>query len=164
MATVAAAAFAPGHGGSFALLGQPGTLDRQVLVPAALTVFFLAVREPAWPLLLSLAALGAEVFLVHASTAVFLGLTLAGYLAARWLLARRDVRSGVLAYASLLVPAGIALAWIAPIVGETAIHAMLTLVEGNYSFKMSVKLGTKNCARKLTAILLDASRDMDEDE
>src|SRR6059036_1397214 len=53
-ATVAGAALAPGHGGSFALLGQPGTLDRQVLVPAALTVFFLAVREPTWLVLLAL--------------------------------------------------------------------------------------------------------------
>jgi hypothetical protein len=123
VATVASVALAPGHGGSFALLGQPGTLDRQVLVPAALTVFFLALREPTRALLLTLGALGGEVFLVHASTAVFLALLLAGSLVARWLLARRDARSGVVAYASLLVPAGIALAWIAPIVGETASHS-----------------------------------------
>ena len=123
IASVASVALAPGHGGSFALLGQPGTLDRQVLIPAALTVFFLAVREPVWPLLLTLAVLGGEVFLVHASSAVFLALVLAGFLVARWLLARRDARSGALAYASLVVPAGVALAWIAPIVGETASHS-----------------------------------------
>jgi hypothetical protein len=122
-ATVAGAALAPGHGGSFALLGQPGALDRQVLVPAALTVFFLAVREPTWRVLLALAALGGEIFLVHASTAVFLALVLAGYLVARWILARRDVRAGLLAYATLLVPIGLAFAWIAPIVGETASHS-----------------------------------------
>jgi hypothetical protein len=122
-ATVAMAALAPGHGGSFALLGQPGTLDRQVLVPAALTLFFLTMREPSWRLALSLAALGGAVFLVHASTAVFLALPLAGFLLARWVLARRDVRSGVLAYASLLIPAGAALAWIAPVVGQTASHS-----------------------------------------
>lgn len=121
--TVALAALAPGHGGSFALLGQPGTLDRQVLVPATLTVFFLTMREPSWRLALSLAALGGTVFLVHASTAVFLALPLGGFLVARWLLARRDIRSGLLAYASLLIPAGIALAWIAPIVGQTASHS-----------------------------------------
>ena len=123
IATVTAAALAPGHGGSFVLFGQPGTLDRQVLVPAALTVFFLAVREPTWRLLLTLAALGGEVFLVHASTAVFLALLLAGYLGARWLLARRDARAGLLAYAALLVPAAVALAWIAPIVSQTASHS-----------------------------------------
>ena len=123
IATVTGAALAPGHGGSFTLLGQPGTLDRQVLVPAALTVFFLAVREPTWQLLVSLAALSGEVFLVHASTAVFLALVLAGYLIARWILARRDVRAGLLAYGALVVPAGLALAWVAPIVGETASHS-----------------------------------------
>ena len=123
VATVASTAFAPGHGGSFALLAQPGTVDRLVLVPAALTVFFLAVRETSWPRLLTLAALGGELFLVHASTAVFLGLVLVGYVVARWLLARRDFASNALAYASLIVPAGIALAWIAPIVGETASHS-----------------------------------------
>jgi len=123
IATVASAAFAPGHGGSFALLGQPGTVDRLVLVPAALTVFFLSVRRPAWPLLLTLAALGGELFLVHASTAVFLALVLAGYAAARWLLTRSDVRTTALAYASLLLPAAVAYVWIAPIVDETASHS-----------------------------------------
>src|SRR5207245_1707314 len=71
----------------------------------------------------TLAALGGEVFLVHASTAVFLALLLAGYLGARWLLARRDARAGLLAYAALLVPAAVALAWIAPIVSQTASHS-----------------------------------------
>jgi hypothetical protein len=123
VASVGGAALASGHGGSFALLGQPGTLDRQVLVPATLTAFFLTLRDPSWRIALSLAALGGAVFLVHASTAVFLALPLAGFLAARWLIARRDLRAGVLAYASLLVPVGAALLWIAPIVGETASHS-----------------------------------------
>jgi hypothetical protein len=123
IATVASAGLAPGHGGSYALLGQPGTVDRLVLVPAAVTVFFLAVRSPRWPLLLTLAALGGELFLVHASTAVFLALVLAGFVVARWLLTRRDVRSAALAYVSLLLPAGIAFVWIAPIVDETASHS-----------------------------------------
>ena len=123
VAAVAGTALAPGHGGSFALLGQPGSLDRQVLVPATLSVFVLTMREPSWQLALTLAALGGAVFLVHASTAVFLALPLAGFVTARWLLARRDVASGALAYASLLVPVGAAYVWIAPIVRETASHS-----------------------------------------
>jgi hypothetical protein len=123
VAAVAAGSLARGHGGSFVLLAQPGTVDRQVIVPAALTLFFLTVREPTWRLALSLAALGGAVFLVHTSTAVFLALPLAGFVGARWLLARRDIRSGALAYASLLVPAAVAFAWIAPIVGQTASHS-----------------------------------------
>jgi hypothetical protein len=125
-ASVAAAALAPGHGGSFALLAQPGTLDRYVLAPAALTLFFLVVRQPSWRLAATLAALGLEVFLVHASTAVFLAIPLVGFLAARALLARTDLRAGVAALAALLVPAGLALAWLAPIVGETASHSPST--------------------------------------
>jgi hypothetical protein len=122
VATVAGAALAPGHGGSFALLGQPGTLDRYVLAAATLTVFVLMLREPTWRLAVTLAVLGAAVFLVHASTAVFLALPLAGFVVARVVLARRDLGSGAGALASLLVPIGLAAAWVAPVVGETASH------------------------------------------
>jgi hypothetical protein len=122
IATVAAAALGPGHGGSFTLLGQPGTVDRYVLAAATLTVFFLALREPTWQLAGTLAALGAAVFLVHTTTAVFVALPLAGFVAVRIVLARRDVRGGAVALASFAVPIGLATAWIAPVVGETASH------------------------------------------
>ena len=122
-ATVAAAAFAAGHGGSYALLAQPGTFDRHVLVPAALTLLFLFLRHPGRPLALALAAVGVEVFLVHASTAVFLGVLLAGFAVARVLLARTDARSVALGLASLFVPVGAALAWLYPIISETASHS-----------------------------------------
>jgi hypothetical protein len=122
-ATVSAAVFAPGHGGSYALLAQPGTLDRYVLVPAALTLFFLFLRHPGWPLALGLAAVGVEVFLVHASTAVFLGILLVGFAIARVLLARKDLRSSAEALAALFVPIGAALVWLLPIIRETASHS-----------------------------------------
>ena len=122
-ATVAAVLFAPGHGGSYALLAQPGTVDRHVLVPAALTLFFLFLRHPGWPLALALAAAGVEVFLVHASTAVFLGIVLGGFAVARAALARTDVRSATAALASTFLPVGAALAWLYPIVRETASHS-----------------------------------------
>jgi hypothetical protein len=125
-ASVAAAAFAPGHGGSYALLAQPGTFDRYVVAPAALTVFFLVVRDFSWRLTATLGVLGLEVFLVHASTAVFLAIPLVGFVAARALLARADLRTAPAALAALLAPAGLALAWLAPIVGETASHSPTT--------------------------------------
>jgi len=118
-ATVTAAAFAPGHGGSYTLLAQPGTVDRYVLVPATLTLFFLFLRHPGWSLGLALAAAGVEVFLVHASTAVFLGILLAGFGLARVLLTRRDARSIAAALACLYVPVAAALVWLLPIVRET---------------------------------------------
>jgi hypothetical protein len=123
VAAVAVAALAPGHGGSYALLGQPGTLDRYVLVPAALTLFFLFLRHPAAALGLSLAAIGVEVLLVHASTAVFLGIPLAGFVVARFLLTRTDVRNAAAGLAALFVPAGLALAWLYPLVRGTASHS-----------------------------------------
>jgi hypothetical protein len=122
-ATVAGAAFAAGHGGSYALLAQPGTFDRYVLVPAALTLFFLFLRHPGWPLALALAAVGVEVFLVHASTAVFLGILLVGFAVARVLLARKDLGSATAGLASLFIPVGAVLAWLYPIVRETASHS-----------------------------------------
>ena len=122
-ASVAAAVFAPGHGGSYSLLAQPGTLDRHVLVPAALTLFFLFLRHPGWALALGLAAAGVEVFLVHASTAVFLGLVLGGFALVRVLLAHRDARSLAAGLAALFVPVGAALAWLFPIIRETASHS-----------------------------------------
>ena len=122
-AAVSVAAFAPGHGGSYALLSQPGTFDRYVLVPAALTLFFLFLRHPGFVLGLSLAAIGVEVLLVHASTAVFLGIPLLGFVVVRGLLARQDVRNALTAMASVFLPAGAALAWLLPIVGETASHS-----------------------------------------
>ncbi len=118
-AAVSVVALAPGHGGSFALLSQPGTLDRHVLVAAALTLFFLFLRHPGWALGLSLAAIGVEVLLVHTSTAVFLGVPLLGFAVARVLLTRSDARSSATALAALFLPAGAALAWLLPLVRET---------------------------------------------
>jgi hypothetical protein len=125
-AAVSAAAFGPGHGGSFSLLSQPGTFDRYALVPAALTLSFLFLRHPGFMLGLSLAAIGVEVLLTHASTAVFLGIPLAGFVVARALLARADVRSALAGLASMFLPAGAALVWLLPLVGETASHSPST--------------------------------------
>jgi hypothetical protein len=123
IAGVASGALAPGHGGTFALLGQPGTLDRQVLVPATLTVFFLMLRNPGAPLALTIAALGGVVFLVHASTAVFVALPLLGFVLVRLLWTRRDLVSASVGVGAFLAPAALAYAWIAPIVGETVTHS-----------------------------------------
>jgi hypothetical protein len=122
-AVVGGAGFAPGHGGAFALISQPGTLDRYVLVPAALTLFFLFLRHPGVALGLSLAAAGVEVLLVHASTAVFIGIPLAGFLVVRTIFVRSDAPKAAGGLAAIFVPAGAALAWLLPLVGETASHS-----------------------------------------
>jgi hypothetical protein len=122
-AVVSGAGLAPGHGGAFALLSQPGTIDRYVLVPAALTLFFLFLRHPGVALGLSLAAAGVEVLLVHASTAVFIGIPLAGFLVVRTVFVRSDAPKAAGGLAAIFLPAGAALVWLLPLVGETASHS-----------------------------------------
>jgi hypothetical protein len=94
-----------------------------VLVAVALTLFFLFLRHPGWPLGLSLAAIGVEVLLVHTSTAVFLGVPLLGFALARVVLTRTDARSSATALAALFLPAAGALAWLLPLIRETASHS-----------------------------------------
>ena len=118
-ASVTVAVFAPGHGGSYTLLAQPGTVDRYVLVPAALTLFFGFLRHPGWPLGVALGAAGVEIFLVHASTAVFLGILLAGFAVARAVLARRELRPTAAALACLFIPVAAALVWLLPVIRKT---------------------------------------------
>lgn len=117
---VAMIALAPGDGGAYAVLSQPGTAARQLLVPAATALFFLLVRTPSWALALTLAASATDLAFVHPTYALFLALPLVGFLAARALLARgADLRSGAVALAAYLAPMALVFLWLRPIVNET---------------------------------------------
>jgi len=96
--------FAPGHGGAYTALAQPGTASRQLLVPAAIALFF-ARDRPA-----TVAIFGA-LALVHPTYAVFLLLPLLA-------LARWEWR-GLVAAA---VPLGLAYLWLRPLLHETNTH------------------------------------------
>jgi hypothetical protein len=122
LAQVALIAFAPGNGGSYTSLELPGTVARQLLVPAALTLFFLFVRAPSRPLALTLAAAGMDLAFVHPTYALFLAIPLAGFALARALLARADVRVSAAALAAYGVPVLLVFAWLEPIVAETLSH------------------------------------------
>ena len=76
-AQLAYKAFAPGHGGVYRFLWQPATLATQLLVPAALTLFFYFVRKPSWPTAVVLAATSASLALVHPTYALFVAIPLA---------------------------------------------------------------------------------------
>lgn len=119
LAQVALIAFAPGYGGSYTSLELPGTVARQLLVPAALTLFFLFVRAPSWTLALTLAAAGMDLAFVHPTYALFLVIPLVGYAAVR---ARRDVKRNVVALAAYGIPVLLVFAWLEPIVAETRSH------------------------------------------
>ena len=119
-AGVAIVAMAPGSGGAFTALALPATASRQLLVPAALALALETIRSPSLPLVASTAAAGLALAVVHPTYALFLWLPLAGFLAVRWLWERRDLRAGGLALGALVVPAGLFVAWLLPVVGDTA--------------------------------------------
>ena len=119
-AGVAIAAMAPSHGGALTALALPATASRQVLVPAALALALEAVRRPTTATLTTAGAGSLVLAAVHPTYAVFLWIPFTGFLAVRWLWERRDAREGGLALAALVVPAGLFLAWLLPVVADTA--------------------------------------------
>jgi hypothetical protein len=103
--------FGPGHGGSYATLALPGTAARQLLVPAAIALFF-------WSRPAALAVVVAALALTHPTYAVFLLVPLAAFALLR---AREWRRWGPLIGASF-VPTVLVLVWLRPIVDETVSH------------------------------------------
>ena len=119
-AAVGIAAMAAGHGGSFTSLALPATSSRQLLVPAALALAFTAVRAPSKGLLASVGVASLVLAVVHPTYAIFLWIPFAGFLAVRWAWRCEKVGSGSLTLAALVVPAGLFLAWLLPVVRKTA--------------------------------------------
>jgi hypothetical protein len=115
LAQVSLFCFAPGHGGSYARLAQPSTAGRQLLVPAALALFFGPRSPRTWA---ALAAVVGGLALVHPTYALFVLLPLGAYAAARpahW-------HEWAPALAAAVVPTLLALLWLRPIVDETVSH------------------------------------------
>jgi hypothetical protein len=103
--------FGPGHGGSFATLALPGTAARQLLVPAALALFFTRRWLPA-------AAIFGALALTHPTYALFLLIPLLGFALAR----TTEWRRWAPVAAAAVVPTGLTLLWLKPIVDETVSH------------------------------------------
>ena len=119
VAQAAMAAFALGAGGAYAYLELPGTVARQLLIPSAIALFFRFVRAPSPLLALTLAATGMDLAFVHPTYAFFVAIPLAGYVLARLLIARDDLRTGVAGLAAYGVPVLLVFAWLEPIAAET---------------------------------------------
>ena len=122
LASVAVSALAAGHGGLYTSLDLPATAALRLLVPAAIALFFSFLGEPSRAALVSVAAAGGALALVHPTYALFLAIPLAGFVVARIVLARREIAHSVAALAALVVPAGAVGLWLLPIVRETASH------------------------------------------
>jgi hypothetical protein len=117
---VAIKCFAPGHAGVYPFLWEPSTVATQLLVPAAVALFFHLVRRPTWPVAVLLAAASGSLALVHPTYALFLAIPLGAYVLARTLLTRgSDFRHGILGFAVFAVPMGLAFLWLLPVIRET---------------------------------------------
>jgi Family of unknown function (DUF6541) len=120
VAQVAIFALAPGHGGAYTMLTQPGTAARQLFVPAAIALFFRFVRTPSRALGVTLAATALDLSFIHPTYALFLAIPLVAFVAARALLARgADLRAGVVALVAYGLPMGSVFLWLKPIVDQT---------------------------------------------
>jgi hypothetical protein len=120
IATLAVFCFGPGHGGSFAVLALPATAARQLLVPAAIALFF---AKPGWRSWAAVAAVFGTLVLTHPTYALFLLIPLVGYAAVRTVEWRAsDWRAWSPALAAAIVPTGLALLWLKPIIDETLSH------------------------------------------
>ena len=115
-AAVAIAAMAPGHGGAYTALALPATAARQLLVPAALALALAAMRKPAPGLLVSAGLASLVLAVVHPTYAIFLWIPFGGFLAVHWAWRQEEMRGGVLALVALVVPAGLFLVWLVPVV------------------------------------------------
>jgi hypothetical protein len=115
-------AFAPGGGGAYTSLELPGTVARQLLVPATVTLFFRFVRDGEWQVALTLAAVGMDIALVHPTYALFIVIPLFGFGVARLLSAGVDGRRSAGGLIVFGVPVLLVFAWLAPIVAETRSH------------------------------------------
>ena len=118
-AAVAIVVMAPGHGGAYTSLALPATASRQILAPAALALALAAMRTPTRGLLASAGVASLVLAVVHPTYAIFLWIPFGGFLIVRWVWRQEGVRGGALALAALVVPAGLFLALLIPVVRST---------------------------------------------
>jgi hypothetical protein len=109
--TLAVFCFGPGHGGSWATMALPGSAARQLLVPAAIVLFF----RRQW---LATAAVFGALSLTHPTYALFLLIPLGTFV----LLRLKEWRSWIPVAAAAAVPLGAVVVWLKPIVDETVSH------------------------------------------
>jgi hypothetical protein len=117
-AVLATACFAAGHGGSYASLALPATAARQLLVPALIALFFVYADSG---LAADLGALGVgfgALALVHPTYAGFALIPLVAYT----LLRPAEWRHNATGLLAAVVPIGLTVLWLKPLVDETISH------------------------------------------
>jgi hypothetical protein len=121
LAQVGMIALAPGGGGAYTSLELPGTVARQLLVPAVIALFFRFVRAPTWPVALTLAAAGMDLAFVHPTYALFVCVPLLGFGLVR-ALSGADARRSAGGLVAFGAPVLLVFAWLSPLVSETVSH------------------------------------------
>ena len=111
--------------GSFDFLALPPTVARALITPALLALVFSVAVGGRRRGLLSISAASLALALVHPTYAFFVLVPLAGFLAARILLATtrwRETLRIASALPAVLLPAGLFALWLKPIVDKTVSH------------------------------------------
>ena len=108
VAQLALVCFGPGHGGAFAVLSLPATVSRQLMVPAAIALFFVA---QSWRGYAAVAAVFGALTLTHPTYGLFLLVPLLAVAFWHW----RVWLAGA-------IPTGLVLLWLRPLVDETVSH------------------------------------------
>ena len=114
-------ALASGSGGALRLLALPATAGgRMLLVPAALALVFAYLHEPTRVRLALVAGAGLVLAVVHPTYALFLLLVLVGFAVVRAVIEPSELPTLLLAGAAFAVGAAVFLAWLFPVVQDTA--------------------------------------------
>jgi hypothetical protein len=110
--------------GALHYLAEPPQAALYLLVPAVVALFFAYVSTARTALLLSLGAAAFALAVVHPTYVLFLALPLVAFLAARVVLGGegREARRAAVALGAVLLPSGLFLAWLWPVVADTAAH------------------------------------------
>src|SRR3954451_18231175 len=154
LTTLALFCFGAGHGGSFNVLSLPATATRQLLVPAAVAIFF-AARNRAG--LATLFAIFGAISLSHPTYAIFLLIPLI-------VLVRWEWRNWLVAAA----PVALVLLWLRPIVAETISHTPgdgelrrgliqyqdQLVINGPHSFRIAPEVFGRSGALAVAALIL----------
>jgi len=109
---------AAGHGGSWTSLALPATGAKQMLVPAAVALFFFFLETRTWVLAVAVAAAFGELTLVHATYALFALIPLGAFALVRL----REWRTFGPAVAAAVVPVLGAILWLRPLADESLGH------------------------------------------
>jgi TRAP-type C4-dicarboxylate transport system permease small subunit len=112
--------------GLFETLSQPQAASRLLLAPAMIALAFAFIVEGGWILLASLGAAAFALSAVHPTYAPYVALVFGGFLLARMLLIRgweRLLTRGALVLGAILVPFGLVLILLFPVVRGTRVVA-----------------------------------------